>query len=345
MMRVEDPGDVSTEVQTVIVDETCSASKVAAFAQSSKALEKLLLIDIRSDNPLITTEEWDFVHKPVTTATLLDALHRPEANTPAEFSRPLQNVHVLVVDDNAVNQLLAESMLSGLGASYETVSDGLAAVAAANNQSFDLILMDCLMPNMDGFEATRELRANNISTPIIAATASASVGDFEDALASGMNDVLVKPFSALDLERILVKHLPMTREQVTELSGITSLINDEALHAIAKINPGSGVDLVDQVVALFEQQVPQFIDDIGKATRNADANETRRLVHAMKSSAMNIGAAFLGGRLAEIEAASRDAGQLLTPDELTALEQLTQESLKQLLSRYADIRKALATGS
>ena len=96
---------------------------------------------------------------------------------------------------------------------------------------------------------------------------------------------------------------------------------------------------------MFEQQVPQFIDDIGKATQNADANETRRLVHAMKSSAMNIGAAFLGGRLTEIEAASRDAGQLLKPDELTALEQLTQESLKQLLSRYADIRKALATGS
>ncbi len=65
----------------------------------------------------------------------------------------------------------------------------------------------------------------------------------------------------------------------------------------------------------------------------------------MKSSAMNIGAAFLGGRLTEIEAASRDAGQLLKPDELTTLEQLTQESLKQLLSRYADIRKALATDS
>ena len=345
MIRVEHPSDISTEVQTVIVDEMCSASKVAAFGQSPKTLEKLLLIDIRSDNPLIATDVWDFVHKPVTTATLLDALHRPEVNSDAEFSRPLQNVHVLVVDDNAVNQLLAESMLSGLGASYETVSDGLAAVVAASNQSFDLILMDCLMPNMDGFEATREMRANNITTPIIAATASASVGDFEDALASGMNDVLVKPFSVLDLERMLVKHLPMTREQATDLSSLKSLINDEALHVIAKINPGSGVDLVDQVVTLFEQQVPLFIDDIGNATRNADANETRRLVHAMKSSALNIGAQVLGGRLAQIEAASRDAGQTLTPDELTELEQLIKESLKQLLSHYADIRTALATGS
>ena len=76
-----------------------------------------------------------------------------------------------------------------------------------------------------------------------------------------------------------------------------------------------------------------------------DANETRLLVHAMKSSAMNIGAEVLDGRLAQIEAASRDAGQTLTPDELTELEQLIKESLKQLLSHYADIRTALATGS
>jgi len=149
----------------------------------------------------------------------------------------------------------------------------------------------------------------------------------------------------LDLERMLVKHLPMTREQAKDLSSLKSLINDEALHVIAKINPESGVDLVDQVVSLFEQQVPLFIDDIGNATRNADANETRRLVHAMKSSAMNIGAEVLDGRLAQIEAASRDAGQTLTPDELTELEQLIKESLKQLLSHYADIRTALATGS
>mgnify|MGYP005628850879 FL=1 len=148
----------------------------------------------------------------------------------------------------------------------------------------------------------------------MAATASASLGDFEDALASGMNDVLVKPFSVLDLERMLVKHLPMKGEQTTELGGLKTLINDEALHVIANINPGSGVDLVDQVITLFKQQVSLFIDDIGNATRKADADKTRRLVHTMKSSAMNMGAEVLGVRLAQIEAASRDAGQTLTPD-------------------------------
>ena len=148
----------------------------------------------------------------------------------------------------------------------------------------------------------------------MAATASASLGDFEDALASGMNDALVKPFSVLDLERMLVKHLPMNGEQTTELGGLKTQINDDALQVIANINPGSGVDLVDQVITLFKQQVSLFIYDIGNATRKADADKTRRLVHTMKSSAMNIGAEVLGVCLAQIEAASRDAGQTLTPD-------------------------------
>ena len=86
----------------------------------------------------------------------------------------------------------------------------------------------------------------------MATTASASLGDFEDALPSGMNDALVKPFSVLDLERMLVKHLLMKGEQITELGGLKTLINDEALHVIANINPGSGVDLVDQVITLFK---------------------------------------------------------------------------------------------
>ena len=200
--RVQQVGDIPTGTAAVLVDERCNPEIIEAFGKRSTAKRRLLLTDIRSDNPLIASERWDFVLKPVTAATLSEAIGSAiitESDTPPV---QLDGIRVLIAEDNSVNQLLVESMLAGLGATYETVDDGEAAVAAVQSQPFDVILMDCLMPNMDGFEATRNIRAQGIDIPIIAATASASAGDFEEARASGMNDILVKPFSAVDLRRM-----------------------------------------------------------------------------------------------------------------------------------------------
>ena len=123
------------------------------------------------------------------------------------------------------------------------------------------------MPVMDGFEATRALRAKGLEIPIIAATASASAGDFDEALQAGMNDVMVKPFSAQDLRRMLMAYVPSSRAAASEQTEIRTLIDEDTLLAIAKINPESGMDLVDQVVGLFEQQTPTFINEIEMATR------------------------------------------------------------------------------
>jgi CheY-like chemotaxis protein len=201
---VQRVSDVPANASAVLVDEQCDPEIIEAFGNQSMAQRRLLLTDIRSDNPLIASERWDFVHKPVTTATLTEATGSAiiaDSDAPAV---QLDGIRVLIAEDNSVNQLLVESMLAGLGATYETVEDGEAAVAAVQSQTFDVILMDCLMPNMDGFEATRNIRAQGIDIPIIAATASASAGDFEEARESGMNDVLVKPFSAVDLRRMLL---------------------------------------------------------------------------------------------------------------------------------------------
>ena len=104
------------------------------------------------------------------------------------------------------------------------------------------------------------------------------------------------------------------------------------------------MDLVDQVVSLFEQQVPGFINELEMATREQNAGDTRRISHAFKSSAINIGAHVLGQRLATIEAAARDNLASLSSDEMDEFASLVRDSLRQLLASYTRIRSELASG-
>jgi CheY-like chemotaxis protein/two-component sensor histidine kinase len=112
--------------------------------------------------------------------------------------RRLESLSILVAEDNAVNQTIIEAMLRQLGHSIRMVGTGRAALEALARESFDLVLMDCNMPEMDGLEATRQLRAGlsgarSINVPVIALTANAMDGDREGCLAAGMNDFLAKP--------------------------------------------------------------------------------------------------------------------------------------------------------
>ncbi|MGZ6744504.1 MAG: response regulator, partial [Nocardioides sp.] len=113
---------------------------------------------------------------------------------------------VLVVEDSDINQLVAEGILVHLGYTVSLVDDGLAALAALDEGAFDAVLMDCQMPGMDGYDATREIRTREGSrrhTPVIAMTAGAVEGDRERALAAGMDDYVSKPVSPRELQAVL----------------------------------------------------------------------------------------------------------------------------------------------
>jgi len=113
---------------------------------------------------------------------------------------------VLVAEDNNVNQMMTKAMLARLGCQTEIVENGQEAVAALARQRYDLVLMDCNMPDMDGYEATRLIRQQeppDLRIPIVAITAAAFSGDKEKCLAAGMDDYLAKPVRLADLDRIL----------------------------------------------------------------------------------------------------------------------------------------------
>jgi signal transduction histidine kinase/DNA-binding response OmpR family regulator len=166
--------------------------------------------------------------KPVRQPQLLDALgaalgDRPASRPPArshvtvmESSEPLPLVgarpRVLVAEDNAVNQRVAIRMLERLGLGADIASDGREAVQSFARQPYAVVLMDCQMPELDGFEATARIRAREVGgrrTPIIAMTASAMRGDRERCLAAGMDDYIAKPVTIDSLRAVLRRWLPM----------------------------------------------------------------------------------------------------------------------------------------
>jgi CheY-like chemotaxis protein len=118
---------------------------------------------------------------------------------------------VLLVEDNPVNQTVIEAMLRSLGYQVNLIGDGAQAVHQVSQQRYAAILMDCRLPIMDGYEATRQIRRlpGCAELPIIALTANALQGDRETCLACGMNDYLAKPFKRADLQKLLQRWLPL----------------------------------------------------------------------------------------------------------------------------------------
>jgi len=143
---------------------------------------------------------------PASGLVTIHRLHGPD-RLQVEPAPPSLGCQVLLAEDNAVNAKIAQRMLDRFGCRVESVSNGQDAVDAVRAKAFDLILMDCQMPKMDGFEATQAIRARESPqasrTPIIALTANASRSDRDRCLASGMDDHLPKPVRLIDMERVL----------------------------------------------------------------------------------------------------------------------------------------------
>ena len=139
----------------------------------------------------------------------VDSQAEPQAQGADDSVRNYQK-KVLLVEDNPVNQTVIEAMLRSLGYRVSLVGDGAQAVHQVSQQHYAAILMDCRLPIMDGYEATRQIRhlPGCAELPIIALTANALQGDREACLQSGMNDYLAKPFKRADLQQILQRWLP-----------------------------------------------------------------------------------------------------------------------------------------
>jgi len=181
-----------------------------------------VILGSKADFKTYPENPWEavFVEKPVRRLPLLRALQsvlNGEVPTSSALSRAVvaagERAHILVAEDNKVNQLLARILLEKLACRVDIVENGVDACAAIQRRSYDLVLMDCQMPVMSGFEATKRIRGLETTgrrTPIIALTAGVLKEERDQCYASGMDDFLGKPISAKELERALDRWLPVS---------------------------------------------------------------------------------------------------------------------------------------
>ena len=236
-------------------------------------------------------------------------------------SGPELSGQVLLVEDNPVNLGVVQNALSKLGLRCETAADGSEALAQCQRQRFDLILMDCQMPVMDGYEATRQIRQLDEAqgrppTTIVAMTANAMAGDREKCIAAGMDDYLAKPVGLGQLRKCVANWLgasggggarPPSDQAAAAVEG--EVIDEEVLRELQEIMDEDYLDLL----RTYLRHAPELIGQIRTAIEGGDAAAMVLPVHSLKSSSANVGAM----RLSEL---AREAEQLAMAGDLTAAE-------------------------
>jgi CheY-like chemotaxis protein len=196
---------------------------------------------------------------------------------------------VLVAEDNEVNQVVATITLRKRGFRVDIAPDGAAAVAMAERGTYAAIFMDCQMPVLDGYGATREIRRREdggTRIPIIAMTASAMRGDREHCLAAGMDDYLTKPLRLDDLDRVLDAWVRPHEGAGAGIAGPP--VGQDALTHLREVLGDPG--LVADVIELFCTDATRRLDDLDVALAMADFVGLRRTAHTLKGSSANVGA-------------------------------------------------------
>jgi PAS domain S-box-containing protein len=234
---------------------------------------------------------------------------------------------ILVAEDNPINRVVALAQLENCGYQADAVENGALAVEAMRQRNYDLILMDCEMPEMDGYQATQTIRQWNGNVPIVAVTADAMLGTVERCLAHGMSAYLSKPLELDQLAEVLAKWLPDPQPQATD----TAAPEPAAPEPPAVPEPVSAVSFDEQALLkrlmsnrkLAETVVQAFVGDFALQMENlrqrlaeADAPGARRQAHSLKGAAATVSALGLREVAREMEDAGRDGnlsrvGQLM----------------------------------
>ena len=243
---------------------------------------------------------------------------------------------VLLVEDTPVNQAVATAMLRQAGCLVTLATNGAEAIALAERQDFDVVLMDCQMPGMDGYQATRAIREREASRrtsgaverlPIIALTAHAMLGDREKCLEAGMDDYLAKPFTRDDLLLKLKpwalgnshaqtaprrpnpeRWLPPAASSAVAPGNGTPVIDMRAIETIRGLQDPDEPDLLGRIIESYLGETSARVEALGRAVLAKETRPVFEIAHAIKSGSANLGANRLSALAKELEALARGGG-------------------------------------
>jgi CheY-like chemotaxis protein/HPt (histidine-containing phosphotransfer) domain-containing protein len=222
-----------------------------------------------------------------------------------------EGVRVLLAEDNPTSRMVTEALLKKLSCRVDIALDGREALLKVERNDYDLVLMDCHMPAMDGFEATsriRGLQARN-TLPVIALTASVTEADQERCLEAGMNDTIAKPVRVSTLAKALERWVPTAgRSSLRPVSTLPppAALDLEMVRRLVSLD-GEDDDFIVDVMGSYVEQLRESAGTLDKALKNQDMESVRLTAHSIKGASKQIGAMRMGDLLGAIERAA-DAG-------------------------------------
>ena len=230
--------------------------------------------------PIKQSQVFDCISAIVSQSSHADTLTKTRIITThsLEQMRERARIHVLVAEDNPVNQKVAVRTLEKLGYRAQIASNGREALDALESGEFDLVLMDCQMPEVDGFEATRTIRAREASSgaprrPIVAMTANAMSGDRELCLAAGMDDYIAKPFNPQDLLKIIERWVGESKDEQPQAPSSEHSIDADKLARLRVRAAGEARGALLEELGDWTQATPALIERVARAARSADLVE------------------------------------------------------------------------
>lgn len=270
-----------------------------------------------------------FISKPIKQAQLYETLvsvfsgtsplKKAKIYNEAKIESDLAEKHplrILLAEDNAVNQKVAARILDKMGYRVDVVANGIEAVSAVKRIHYDIVLMDILMPEMDGFEATKRIM-NELQVDkrpkIIAMTANAMQGDKEECLAAGMDDYISKPIRIEELQSALTKWSEKIDQQRGELISKTKkektaakIIDEEKITFLNDIQTEGDIDFLIELFGIYINELPKNIANIISSVENKDSKSLQFSAHKLKGSSVTLGVEFVSDLCHELETAAKD---------------------------------------
>jgi len=264
----------------------------------------------------------------------------PEIPPVSPLAAAAKHARILLAEDNVVNQRLALKQLKKLGYHADAVSNGFEVLKALDKIHYNIIVMDCQMPEMDGYEVTRQIRAreNKPGEPareapyIIALTANVLHGDREKCMAAGMNDYLTKPLHLSDLDgvlqRALLKVHPTPRPNLEPREGV---LDQAVIAGLRDLREANQPDPLKELIDLFLRDARARLQKMERAIAEKDSPTLAAAAHTLKGSASNLGARHLASLCVTLEKEGKNGGFEEAANILREVETEFQEVEKTLL--------------